>query len=151
MTQEVKRSFSSNFQKRAEECHRAAQESFSRSDWTAATICAVHGCISACDAICVHFLGKRHSGEHHRDAVELFKSIKPDEEIYIQNGFRLRRILAIKNMAEYEERLVYRSEAEKSVKRFRPFSRVYSCNFAKVLSRSSLRITQYVEYFCSMY
>jgi len=121
MTQEVKRSFSSNFQKRAEECHRAAQESFSRSDWTAATICAVHGCISACDAICVHFLGKRHSGEHHRDAVELFKSIKPDEEIYIQNGFRLRRILAIKNMAEYEERLVYRSEAEKVLKDFDRF------------------------------
>jgi hypothetical protein len=88
----------------------------SRGDWNAATICAVQGCISAGDALCVFSLGKRHAGERHSDMAALLLTTRPDDERYKKNALRLSRILGIKSMAEYEERLVYRSEAEKVFK-----------------------------------
>ena len=65
--------------------------------------------------MCVYFLGKRHAGENHNDAVALFRTIKSGKEIDT-NASRIARILRIKNMAEYEERLVYESEAQKVLK-----------------------------------
>jgi len=115
-TQDVDRPFSPNFMKRAEECRRAAKNSLSRGDWNAATICAVQGCISAGDALCVFSLGKRHAGERHVDLASLLLTIRPDDERYKKNALRLSRVLGIKSMAEYEERLVFRSEAEKVFK-----------------------------------
>ena len=76
---------------------------------------SIHCCIAACDAMCVYFLGKRHSGENHNDAATLFKTIKSTDE-YSTNANRIIRILRMKNMAEYEDRLVYKSEAEKIFK-----------------------------------
>lgn len=69
-----------------------------------------------CDALCVCFLGKRHAEESHDDAVNLFKTIKLGDKAINTNANRIIRILSIKNMAEYEERLVYRVEAEKVLK-----------------------------------
>ena len=65
--------------------------------------------------MCVYYLGKRHSGESHNDAAALFKTIKSTEE-FSTNANRILRILRMKNMAEYEERLVYKSEAGKIFK-----------------------------------
>ncbi len=67
-------------------------------------------------AICIYFLGKRHAGESHNDAVTIFRTIKFDDEEINTNANRVLRILRIKNMAEYEERLVHRYEAEKLLK-----------------------------------
>ncbi len=114
-TREVTKSFYTNYLKRCEECLHAAKNSFNNQEWNAATINAIHSCIAACDAMCVYFLGKRHAGENHNDAVALFKIIKSSKEINT-NANRIARILRIKNMAEYEERLVYKSEAEKVLK-----------------------------------
>lgn len=115
-TQKVDRSSYSNYLKKALECHRAAAQSFARGDWNAAAICSVHSSISACDALCVHALGMRHAGERHSDVVLLLQSIRPKDERFQANTVRLRRVLDIKNMAEYEERLVFRKEAEKAIK-----------------------------------
>ena len=115
-TRDVEKSLYINYLKRAEECLHAAKNSFSIQEWNAATICAIHSCISACDAMCVYSLGKRHSGENHNDAVSLFKMIKIEDEKLKINANRLNKILRIKNMAEYEERLVNRSEAAKALK-----------------------------------
>lgn len=114
-TRDISRSLYINYLKRAEECLHAAKNSFNSQKWNAATINAIHSCIAACDAMCVYFLGKRHAGESHNEAVTLFKTIKSSQEINI-NANRIARILRIKNMAEYEERLVYESEAEKILK-----------------------------------
>ncbi len=115
-TRDVAKSLYINYLKRAEECLNAAKNSFAIQEWNATTINAIHSCISACDAMCVYFLGKRHIGESHEDAINLFKIIKSgDEEINI-NANRILRVLRIKNMAEYEERLVYKSESEKVLK-----------------------------------
>lgn len=115
-TRDVTKSLYTNYLKRAEECLQAAKNSFAIKGWNAAAINAIYSCIAACDAMCVYFLGKRHAGESHNDAVNLFKTIKVDDETLNTNANRILRILRIKNMAEYEERLIYRSEAEKVLK-----------------------------------
>jgi len=114
-TRDVSKSLYRNYLKRAEECLRAAENSFNNQEWNAVSINALHSCIAACDALCVYFLGKRHAGENHNDAVALFRTIKKSEDINV-NANRSSRILRIKNMAEYEERLVYKTEAEKVFK-----------------------------------
>jgi len=114
-TRDVQKSLYVNFLKKSEECFHAAKNSFSAEEWNAAAINAIHCCISACDAMCVYFLGKRSAGESHGDTVKLFKMIKNSKEIDA-NASRISRILSIKNMAEYEERLVFRSESEKILK-----------------------------------
>ena len=111
-TRDVPKSVYVNFLQKAEECLHAAQKSFDAQEWNASAINAIHCCISASDAFCVYFLGKRHSGEDHNDAAVLFKSVKNSEDIST-NANRIVRILRMKNMAEYEERLVYKAEAEK--------------------------------------
>jgi uncharacterized protein (UPF0332 family) len=114
-TRKVNKSLYSNYLKRAEECYISANVCYKNADWNAATICAIHACISACDAMCVYFLGKRHAGKNHNDAVRLFKTISIQSENLNQNANRLNKIINIKNIVEYEEMLVYKSEAEKLV------------------------------------
>lgn len=114
-TRDVGKAHYVNFLKKAEECFNAAQNSSARQEWNASAINAIHSCIAACDAMCVYFLGKRHSGDDHNDVAALFKTIRHDEQMST-NANRILRILRMKNMAEYEERLVYKSEAEKILK-----------------------------------
>ena len=115
-TKDVQKSLYTNYLKRAEECYHAVKNSFEAQEWNAATISAIHACIAASDAMCIYFLGKRHASENHNEAVALFKTIKADDEAINTNANRLSRILSIKNMAEYEDRLVSRVEAEKTIK-----------------------------------
>ena len=112
---DVGKSFYVNYLKRAVECFHAAKRSLESQEWNAAAINVIHSCIAACDAMCVYFLGKRHSGENHNDAVTFFKTIKSTEE-FNTNANRILRILRMKNMAEYEDGLVTRTEAEKIFK-----------------------------------
>ena len=115
-TQGVARNLYTNYLKKSDECFTAAKESLAKGDWNAAAICAIHSCISAGDALCIYFLGKRHAGPNHRDAVVLLDIIKSGNIEVKNNANRLRKILGVKNMAEYEERLVRQSEAEKVLK-----------------------------------
>ena len=114
-TRDVPKAQYANYLKRAEECLTAAQLAYEREEWNSSAINSIHAVISLADAMCVYFLGKRHSGENHNDAASLFKSIKADEDISA-NANRILRVLQMKNMAEYEERLVNRSEADKMLK-----------------------------------
>ena len=52
-TQRVARSSYVNFLQKAAECRRAAARSLAGGDWNAAAICAIHGSISACDALSI--------------------------------------------------------------------------------------------------
>src|SRR3989338_8953072 len=112
-TKDVQKSLYTNYLKRAEECYHAAKNSFTAQEWNATTISAIHACIAASDAMCIYFLGKRNASESHNEAAALFKTIKSDDEQINTNASRISRILSIKNMAEYEDRLVFRAEAEK--------------------------------------
>lgn len=115
-TKDVAKALYVNYIKRAEECFNAAKNSFDAQEWNAASINAIHSCIAACDAMCIYFLGKRHAGEKHNDAAALFKTIKSEDEEINANANRIIRVLSTKNMAEYEERLVFRIESEKILK-----------------------------------
>jgi len=115
-TRDVEKSLYTNYLKRAEECYHAAKNSFTAQEWNATTINAIHACIAASDAMCIYFLGKRNASESHNEAAALFKTIKSDDEEINTNANRISRILSIKNMAEYEGRLVFRTEAEKILK-----------------------------------
>jgi len=75
-TQDVARNLYTNYLKRSDECFTAAKESLAKGDWNAAAIGAIHSGISAGDALCIYFLGKRHAGPNHRDAVVLLDIIK---------------------------------------------------------------------------
>ncbi len=115
-TRDVEKSLYTNYLKRAEECFHAAKSSFEAQEWNSATISAIHAVIAASDAMCIYFLGKRNASESHNEAAALFKSIKTDNEGISINANRIAKILSIKNMAEYEDRLVFRPEAEKVLK-----------------------------------
>ncbi|MFH1367713.1 MAG: HEPN domain-containing protein [Elusimicrobiota bacterium] len=114
-TRDVHRQFYVNYAQRSLECFHSAKLSLKSGEWTAAAINAIHACIAGCDTMCVYYLGKRHAGEGHNETVVLFKSINDSDGVR-SNAKRLARILSIKNIAEYEERLVYRKEAEDAVK-----------------------------------
>lgn len=79
-TREVTRNLYANYLKRSDECFAAAKESLQKGDWNATAICAIHSCIAASDAMCVYFLGKRHAGQNHGDAVVLLGTIKSGDE-----------------------------------------------------------------------
>lgn len=115
-TRDVEKSLYTNYLKRADECLHAARTSFEIQEWNSATISAIHAVIAASDAMCIYFLGKRNASESHNEAAALFKSIKPDDEEINTNANRIAKILGIKNMAEYEERLVFKFEAEKALR-----------------------------------
>jgi len=115
-TRDVEKALYANYLKRAEECYHGARNSFAGQEWNAATISAIHAVIAASDAMCIYFLGKRNASESHNEAAVLFKTIKTDDEGIDTNANRIARVLSIKSMAEYEERLVHRTEAEKALK-----------------------------------
>lgn len=113
----VERSLYTNYLVRAEECLNAAGHSLSLSQWNASAINAIHSGIASLDALCVYYLGQRHAGQDHEDAITLFRNIKqlPREDIdSITN--RIIKILKMKNMAEYEERLAHQTEAQNILK-----------------------------------
>lgn len=113
-TRHVDRHLYVNFLKRAEECLSSAVTSLEKKDHMASAICSVHSAIAAADALCVYFLQLKHAGYDHKDAVRLLETIKaPDKDRLKDACNRLGRILAMKGMAEYEERLVKPKEAEK--------------------------------------
>ena len=114
-TRDVSKAQYSNYLKRAGECLTAAQLTYEREEWNSSAINSIHAVISLADAMCVYFLGKRNSSENHNDVAGLFKSIKDDEDTNT-NANRIIRVLRMKNMVEYEERLVNRSEADKILK-----------------------------------
>ncbi len=116
-TRRVNRSLYANYLKKAEECLASASRSFAAGEWNASTINSIHSSISAIDAICVFFLGQRNAGESHDGTVALLRTIKElDPKDLNSMVNRTSRILSLKNMAEYEERLVSNSEAQKALK-----------------------------------
>jgi uncharacterized protein (UPF0332 family) len=114
-TKAVEKSMCSNYLQKAEENLRSARKAVEARDYNSAAVSAVHSVISAADAYCVFALGKRCSSPKHEDASELVKTAPyPDsEKNAVSKAFM--SVIRIKNMAEYEERLVKQKEAEKAV------------------------------------
>lgn len=122
-TVKVSRTSHAIFLEKAEQFLKAANVCFNSEDYNASAANAVHACISAADALCANHLGERAAGDKHSDAVNLVKTIKNNDE-FTNNAVRFGRVLAIKSLAEYEERLVYKNDSEavlKNAERFVEF------------------------------
>lgn len=115
-TRAVKREYYNNYLKKSQEFYRSMEHSFEAGDWNACVVNAIHCAISSADAMTVFYLGFRHAGEKHQDVLQLIKEIdSASEEIQSKNR-QLSSLLLIKNRAEYEERLMRKSEAENAIK-----------------------------------
>jgi HEPN domain-containing protein len=112
------------FLKKSGEFLDAAKYSLSKGNVNAATGCAAHAVISALDALTAFYLKRKHAGEKHEDAAHLLK-----EKGIAELGGRAKAasqfvsVVRNKGLAEYEQREVFRGEAEESVKAAERFLR----------------------------
>lgn len=111
-----------NYLKKADQSIQTAKEALDKGRWNASAINSVHAVISSCDALTVFYLGLRSSGERHEDVIDLMSKTNIKEVEFAKVKRQVLRVLAKKNLAEYEQRLVYQKEAEPI---FKDAERVY--------------------------
>ncbi|MEM2874633.1 MAG: HEPN domain-containing protein [Candidatus Hadarchaeales archaeon] len=105
------------FLQKSEEFLDAAKYSLSKNSFNAAAGCAAHAAISALDSLAAFYLQRKHAGEKHEDAAHLFKERGIAElEGREKAAGQFRNIVRIKGLAEYEQREVFKGEAEEAVK-----------------------------------
>jgi hypothetical protein len=90
-------------------------DSLDKGDWDAAGLNAVHCAISANDAVLVFTSGIRSASSKHDGSVILLETIVqvPGTKNAVS---QLKRLVAKKNLIEYEERMFRDSEAKDAVK-----------------------------------
>lgn len=115
-TRAVNRGLFKNYLRKAEEFYRAMDHSFQTGDWNACVVNAIHCVISSADALTVFFLGFRHAGEKHHNVLQLIEQIDFDPQEIQSKNRQLTSLLMIKNRAEYEERLMGKSDASNAIK-----------------------------------
>ncbi len=87
-----------------------------KEQWNSSAVLCVHAVISACDAVCARFLQLRHGGADHLQAVELLNNL-PLERSEIESKIKqARRVISLKNAAEYEDKLIKQTDAEEMLK-----------------------------------
>jgi hypothetical protein len=116
VTKQVEKGLYVNYLRKAEENFKAAEKAFEDRSFNSAAVCAVHTAISAADAYCVYNLGGRSASSNHEDAADLVLSTTFQDVDKAAVAKRFKSIIRLKNMAEYEERLVKEKEAEKAVR-----------------------------------
>jgi len=112
----INKSLSQNYLRKSEECLSAASECLKSRRWNAAVINAVHSGINACDALTVFMLGVRHAGDRHEDAISLLQTVVLPKDVLSTKSRQLSRLLGVKNVAEYEERLMNENDAKEAVR-----------------------------------
>lgn len=108
-TRNVAKSLHCNYLRKAEEYFSAMNDEFAKKNFNSCTLCAVHCCISAADALTIFFKGIRHAGERHEGAAKLLFTLSLDN---LPNKTRqFLNVLNVKNELEYEEKLTSESGA----------------------------------------
>ncbi len=104
-----------NYFRKSRDFHRAMRLAYEKGNWNSAGLEAVHCVISANDALLTFYRKVRSTSPDHREAVRLLiESIKtPDAR---RNAQHLRKVIAKKNLIEYEERLFTQKEAIEIIK-----------------------------------
>lgn len=97
---------------KAEEFLRSALENAASRRWNAAALSAIHAGIAAADAVLVFERGIRSVSQRHEDVLDLLAASGGDRSSALVH---LRRILARKNVVEYESRLFAQRESEEVV------------------------------------
>lgn len=114
-TRNVSKSSAVNYLGKAQQFSRAMTESLDRGDWDAAGLNAVHCAISANDAVLVLTKGIRSASSKHDDSVVLLESLVGISGVKTAAS-QLKRLIAKKNLIEYEERMFRENEARDAVK-----------------------------------
>jgi len=105
--------------KKAEDNYAGMLRALEERNYNAAGTLAVQCAISAADAACVHEKGIRSTSDDHREVCEIVDSL-PLKEAKDKCNL-LKRILAQKNLIQYESRNIHQKEAgeiAKSAERF---------------------------------
>jgi HEPN domain-containing protein len=87
---------------------------FAASNWNAAATLAVQCAISSADAICVYKKGVRSVSQDHLDVCDLVAGL-PLEGAQ-EKSRQLRKVIARKNLVQYECRSVHKADADEMVK-----------------------------------
>jgi len=103
-----------NYLKKAEDNHRQMLAALRDDNFNAAGTLAIQCAISAADAVCIYEIGVRSLSQSHLDLCDLVKSVSlPDSK---DKSNTLRRIIAKKNLIQYESRSILQKEAGEIVK-----------------------------------
>lgn len=108
------------FLKKADEFYEMMHQSIIKEKWNAAGLNAIHAGISANDALLTFYFGLKSISPKHDDAVKLLISMMKRNDTEKQ-AKHLRQIVSIKNLVEYDGRLLSRSEAESLAKHAQRF------------------------------
>ena len=115
-TRAVDRHLFKNYLKKADEHYTSMNVSYDNKLWNSSVVNAIHCAINSADALTVFYLGFRHAGDRHKDVLQLLQKLEIEQKELHSKGQQLAALLAIKNAAEYEERLMDREDAEKAKK-----------------------------------
>lgn len=108
------RSQAVDYLKKAADNYEQMLAAFNASNWNAAATLAVQCAISSADAICVHEKGVRSVSQDHQDVCDLVASL-PLEGVQ-EKSRQLRKVVARKNLVQYECRSVHKADADEMVK-----------------------------------
>lgn len=114
-TAEVEKSKYVNFFKKSLEFYQTMKDALDRQLWSSAGLAAVHAGISANDALLIYFHGLRSTSPDHQDAVNLTLSLMNQEGTKEAAG-HLRKLIARKNLIEYEGKVFSKADAEEAAK-----------------------------------
>ncbi len=108
-TRSVASQAAGNYLKKAREFEASMETALEERHWNAAALSAVHAAISAGDALLAAFVGIRPAEQDHRQIVTLLADhLGRDGE---QAARHVQRVIGLKNLVEYEERLVKEADA----------------------------------------
>lgn len=99
-----------NYLKKAEEFLFVSQDSLVKSKWNAAGLNAIHAGISSADVLLVYLHGIKSRSPKHEDILKLISNLIKHKGIE-ENAGHLRHLIAMKNIVEYDQRLITRDEA----------------------------------------
>ncbi|MGQ9652392.1 MAG: hypothetical protein ACUVXJ_20055 [Phycisphaerae bacterium] len=108
-TRSVSPQAAGNYLKKAQEFAAAMESALEEKRWNAAALAAVHAAISAGDAMLAAFVGIRSAERDHRQIVTLLADHLGKDGG--QASKHVQRVIALKNLVEYEERLIRQAEA----------------------------------------
>lgn len=121
-TQKVERHLHLNYLKKAREYLEGMKDELANGRWNLTVLAGVHCAISACDALTIFFLGKKHKGIKHADAAKLLISIEGlDQRELSEKTGQFIFILDFKTPVEYGKTVFVESDAQELAKRVERF------------------------------
>jgi len=108
--------------RKSDQFERAAVHAAAKEDWDAAVANAVHSAISMADALAVFYLGKRSAAQEHEESAALLFQLGIDRREVGRAASHPTELLKVKNLAEYEERLLGQRDSEQAMKHLSRFT-----------------------------